>query len=173
MKIHLLRSIPAYVLMYLQRPGSSDHCKKWGTDLSPEGTFWTGTPWGTFHIKTRSNYLCLSYAFVSMLVSFCVQLDFWREPVHESLPVDVYVPFHSLQAVRVFLRYNQIQYNVMIMDVQVGLLIQLFDCYDYNSLETKKSLYDTHSLDTPGTFFVSWTPFDLKYFLEVPRGILS
>uniref|UniRef100_A0A8C1U7G2 Carboxypeptidase A1 n=1 Tax=Cyprinus carpio TaxID=7962 RepID=A0A8C1U7G2_CYPCA len=65
-------------------------------------------------------------------------LDFWREPVHESLPVDVYVPFHSLQAVRVFLRYNQIQYNVMIMDVQVGLLIQLFDCYDYNSLETKK-----------------------------------
>uniref|UniRef100_A0A8C1F0V3 Carboxypeptidase A1 n=1 Tax=Cyprinus carpio carpio TaxID=630221 RepID=A0A8C1F0V3_CYPCA len=45
-------------------------------------------------------------------------LDFWREPVHESLPVDVYVPFHSLQAVRVFLRYNQIQYNVMIMDVQ-------------------------------------------------------
>uniref|UniRef100_A0A671NRK0 Carboxypeptidase A1 n=1 Tax=Sinocyclocheilus anshuiensis TaxID=1608454 RepID=A0A671NRK0_9TELE len=63
-------------------------------------------------------------------------LDFWREPVHESLPVDVRVPFHSLQAVRAFLGYNQIQYNVMIMDVQVGLLIKLFNCYDYNSLET-------------------------------------
>ncbi|XP_067235208.1 carboxypeptidase A1-like [Chanodichthys erythropterus] len=45
-------------------------------------------------------------------------LDFWMEPVHESLPVDVRVPFHSLQAVRAFLAYNQIQYNVMIMDVQ-------------------------------------------------------
>uniref|UniRef100_A0A673LGQ3 Carboxypeptidase A1 n=1 Tax=Sinocyclocheilus rhinocerous TaxID=307959 RepID=A0A673LGQ3_9TELE len=61
-------------------------------------------------------------------------LDFWREPVHESLPVDVRVPFHSLQAVRAFLGYNQIQYNVMIMDVQVGLLIKLFDCYDYNNM---------------------------------------
>ncbi len=65
----------------------------------------------------------------------CVQLNFWREPVQESLPVDVHVPFHSLQAVRAFLGYNQIQYNVMIKDVQVGLLIQLFDCYDCNSLE--------------------------------------
>ncbi|KAG1939183.1 carboxypeptidase A5 [Pimephales promelas] len=45
-------------------------------------------------------------------------LDFWMEPVHESLPVDVRVPFHSLQAVRAFLAYNQIQYQVMIMDVQ-------------------------------------------------------
>ncbi|XP_056107013.1 carboxypeptidase A1-like [Rhinichthys klamathensis goyatoka] len=45
-------------------------------------------------------------------------LDFWMEPVHESLPVDVHVPFHSLQAVRAFLAYNQIQYNVMIEDVQ-------------------------------------------------------
>ncbi|ROL43976.1 Carboxypeptidase A1 [Anabarilius grahami] len=45
-------------------------------------------------------------------------LDFWMEPVHESLPVDVRVPFHSLQAVRVFLAHNQIQYNVMIENVQ-------------------------------------------------------
>ncbi|KAK7117573.1 hypothetical protein R3I94_022960 [Phoxinus phoxinus] len=45
-------------------------------------------------------------------------LDFWMEPVHESLPVDVHVPFHSLQAVRAFLAYNQIQYNIMIENVQ-------------------------------------------------------
>ncbi|XP_048015003.1 carboxypeptidase A1-like [Megalobrama amblycephala] len=45
-------------------------------------------------------------------------LDFWMEPVHESLPVDVRVPFHSLQSVRAFLAYNQIQYNVMIENVQ-------------------------------------------------------
>ncbi len=73
-----------------------------------------------------------------LLVTFCDQLEFWREPVHESLPVDVHVPFHSLQGVRAFLGYNQIQYNVMIMDVQVGILITLFDCFDYNSLETIK-----------------------------------
>ncbi|XDV52974.1 hypothetical protein PO909_021605, partial [Leuciscus waleckii] len=51
-------------------------------------------------------------------------LDFWMEPIHESLPVDVRVPFHSLQAVRAFLAYNQIQYNVMIEDVQVGILLE-------------------------------------------------
>uniref|UniRef100_A0A8C1VPJ0 Carboxypeptidase A1 n=1 Tax=Cyprinus carpio TaxID=7962 RepID=A0A8C1VPJ0_CYPCA len=45
-------------------------------------------------------------------------LDFWREPVHESLPVDVHVPFHSLQDIKEFLENNQIQYDVMIMDVQ-------------------------------------------------------
>ncbi|XP_048015002.1 carboxypeptidase A1-like [Megalobrama amblycephala] len=45
-------------------------------------------------------------------------VDFWMEPVHESLPVDVRVPFHSLQAVRAFLAYNQIQYDVMIENVQ-------------------------------------------------------
>ncbi|KAA0724444.1 Carboxypeptidase A1 [Triplophysa tibetana] len=45
-------------------------------------------------------------------------LDLWMEPVHESLPVDVRVPFNSLQAVRSFLGYNHIQYRVMIEDVQ-------------------------------------------------------
>lgn len=43
MKIHLLRSIPAYVLMYLQRPGSSDHCTRCKADRSPEGTPWRDT----------------------------------------------------------------------------------------------------------------------------------
>uniref|UniRef100_A0A8C1NIB9 Carboxypeptidase A1-like n=1 Tax=Cyprinus carpio TaxID=7962 RepID=A0A8C1NIB9_CYPCA len=56
-----------------------------------------------------------------------LELDFWREPIHESLPVDVHVPFHNLQDVKKFLGNNQIQYDVMIMDVQVGLLIKLFD----------------------------------------------
>ncbi|XP_062856153.1 carboxypeptidase A1-like [Trichomycterus rosablanca] len=45
-------------------------------------------------------------------------LDFWMEPVHESLPVDVRVPLHSLQDVRAFLAYNKISYQVMISDVQ-------------------------------------------------------
>ncbi|XP_055047496.2 carboxypeptidase A1 [Misgurnus anguillicaudatus] len=45
-------------------------------------------------------------------------LDFWMGPVHESLPVDVRVPFNSLQPVRAFLAHNHIQYRVMIEDVQ-------------------------------------------------------
>ncbi|XP_051548319.1 carboxypeptidase A5 [Myxocyprinus asiaticus] len=45
-------------------------------------------------------------------------LDFWMEPIRESLPIDVRVPFNSLQAVRAFLAYNHIEYLVMIEDVQ-------------------------------------------------------
>ncbi|RXN19133.1 carboxypeptidase A1-like protein [Labeo rohita] len=52
-------------------------------------------------------------------------LDFWREPIHQSLPVDVRVPFNSLQAVRAFLRYNKIHYNVMIKDVQINSFIDM------------------------------------------------
>ncbi|XP_037396300.1 carboxypeptidase A1-like [Pygocentrus nattereri] len=47
-----------------------------------------------------------------------LQLDFWMEPVHESLPVDVHVPFRSLQPVKSFLAYNEIHYEVMIKDLQ-------------------------------------------------------
>ncbi|KAI5617251.1 carboxypeptidase A precursor, partial [Silurus asotus] len=45
-------------------------------------------------------------------------LDFWREPVDVSLPVDVRVPFPSLQAVRAFLGYHEIHYEIMIQDLQ-------------------------------------------------------
>ncbi|XP_026878061.2 carboxypeptidase A1-like [Electrophorus electricus] len=45
-------------------------------------------------------------------------LDFWTEPIHDSLAVDVRVPFHSLQAVRAFLGYHEIHYEIMIHDLQ-------------------------------------------------------
>ncbi|KAL7885508.1 hypothetical protein AOLI_G00058030 [Acnodon oligacanthus] len=47
-----------------------------------------------------------------------LELDFWREPIDESLPVDVRVPFHSLQPVRSFLAYNEIHYDIVIEDLQ-------------------------------------------------------
>ncbi|XP_059402402.1 carboxypeptidase A1-like isoform X4 [Carassius carassius] len=62
-----------------------------------------------------------------------LELDFWREPIHESLPVDVHVPFHSLQDVRAFLGNNQIQYDVMIMDVQDLLDDEERDMVKYHS----------------------------------------
>ncbi|TSS60365.1 Carboxypeptidase A1 [Bagarius yarrelli] len=46
------------------------------------------------------------------------ELDFWMGPVDVSLPVDVRVPFHSLQDVKAFLGYHEIPYKIMIQDVQ-------------------------------------------------------
>uniref|UniRef100_A0A672M0F3 Carboxypeptidase A1 n=2 Tax=Sinocyclocheilus grahami TaxID=75366 RepID=A0A672M0F3_SINGR len=82
-------------------------------------------------------------------------LDFWREPVHESLPVDVRVPFHSLQAVRAFLGYNQIQYNVMIMDVQDLLDDEEREMVKYRSFprSTDDFVYTTyHDLNSINSF---------------------
>ncbi|XP_069486220.1 carboxypeptidase A1-like [Ambystoma mexicanum] len=47
-----------------------------------------------------------------------LQIDFWRGPAMPSLPVDMRVPFTSLQAVKVFLETNNIAYTIMIDDVQ-------------------------------------------------------
>lgn len=47
-----------------------------------------------------------------------LELDFWLHPVSSDLPVDIRVPFASLQTVKVFLESNDIAYTVMIKDVQ-------------------------------------------------------
>ncbi|XP_066504876.1 carboxypeptidase A1-like [Hoplias malabaricus] len=78
-----------------------------------------------------------------------LQLDFWREPIDESLPVDVRVPFHSLQPVRSFLAYNEIHYDIMIEDLQAlldeeqqemmrshAVLPRTTDDYDYTNYHT-------------------------------------
>ncbi|NWI61909.1 CBPA5 Carboxypeptidase, partial [Calyptomena viridis] len=46
------------------------------------------------------------------------QVDFWRHPTSPNLPVDLRVPFPSLQAVKVFLESNSFSYTTMIKDVQ-------------------------------------------------------
>lgn len=46
------------------------------------------------------------------------QLDFWRGPAQPGSPIDVRVPFPSLQAVKVFLEAHGIEYTIMIEDVQ-------------------------------------------------------
>uniref|UniRef100_F7E9F3 Carboxypeptidase A1 n=1 Tax=Monodelphis domestica TaxID=13616 RepID=F7E9F3_MONDO len=50
-----------------------------------------------------------------------LQLDFWRGPSQPSTPIDVRVPFPSVQAVKVFLESHGIKYSIMIKDVQVLL----------------------------------------------------
>ncbi|KAM5172673.1 carboxypeptidase A2-like [Mantella aurantiaca] len=47
-----------------------------------------------------------------------LQLDFWTEPAKPDIPVDVRVPFTSLQSVKAYLEYNNIDYSIMIEDVQ-------------------------------------------------------
>ena len=46
-------------------------------------------------------------------------MDFWREATDVATPVDVRVPFHSLQSVKVYLESQGLQYSIMIKDLQV------------------------------------------------------
>ncbi|NWR95599.1 CBPA1 Carboxypeptidase, partial [Furnarius figulus] len=46
------------------------------------------------------------------------QVDFWRHPTSPGHPVDMRVPFPSLQAVKAFLDSHGFSYTVMIEDVQ-------------------------------------------------------
>ncbi|XP_004418736.1 PREDICTED: carboxypeptidase A1 [Ceratotherium simum simum] len=47
-----------------------------------------------------------------------LKLDFWRAPAQPGSPIDVRVPFSSIQAVKIFLESYGIEYTIMIEDVQ-------------------------------------------------------
>ncbi|GAA6110101.1 carboxypeptidase A1-like [Tachysurus ichikawai] len=64
-----------------------------------------------FQPRTTDDYDYSNYHTLS-------ELDFWMDPVAVSLPVDVRVPFHSLQDVRAFLGYHEIHNEIMIQDLQ-------------------------------------------------------
>ncbi|XP_049429012.1 carboxypeptidase A5 [Epinephelus fuscoguttatus] len=49
------------------------------------------------------------------------ELDFWRGVTDVSTPVDIRVPFHSLQSVKIHLEGQDIEYSVMIEDLQAML----------------------------------------------------
>ncbi|CAM2098717.1 unnamed protein product [Caretta caretta] len=48
-----------------------------------------------------------------------LQLDFWLRPSNPALPVDIRVPFPSLQAVKVFLESHHVEYSILLKDLQV------------------------------------------------------
>ncbi|XP_069485712.1 carboxypeptidase A1-like [Ambystoma mexicanum] len=50
-----------------------------------------------------------------------LQLDFWKTLTQPGSPVDIRVPFPSVQAVKIFLESNSIQYDIMIEDLQTLL----------------------------------------------------
>ncbi|XP_034734795.1 carboxypeptidase A5 [Etheostoma cragini] len=49
------------------------------------------------------------------------ELDVWRGVTDVSTPVDIRVPFHSLQSVKIHLESQDIEYSIMIEDLQVML----------------------------------------------------
>ncbi|KAF6719093.1 Carboxypeptidase A1 [Oryzias melastigma] len=83
------------------------------------------------------------------------QLDFWREVTRMSTPVDVRVPSHALQFVKDFLGSRNIEYSVMIKDLQALLDQELeemdaaslsgsprnTDGFDYENYHTIDELY--------------------------------
>ncbi|XP_070827952.1 carboxypeptidase A1-like [Chaetodon trifascialis] len=50
-----------------------------------------------------------------------LELDFWRGVTDVASPVDVRVPFHSLQSVKIYLETQDIDYSIMVKDLQVLL----------------------------------------------------
>ncbi|XP_068132140.1 carboxypeptidase A2-like isoform X1 [Hyperolius riggenbachi] len=50
-----------------------------------------------------------------------LELDFWSEPANPKMPVDIRVPFENLMSVKVYLESNNIEYSVMIEDLQKSI----------------------------------------------------
>ncbi|XP_068132139.1 carboxypeptidase A1-like [Hyperolius riggenbachi] len=69
-----------------------------------------------------------------------LQIDFWRSPVRSQLPVDMRVPFNILQQVKVLLESSNIEYSIMIEDVQ--------DLLDQEQKEIKESKLQERSSET-------------------------
>ncbi|XP_040894202.1 carboxypeptidase A5 [Toxotes jaculatrix] len=49
------------------------------------------------------------------------ELDFWMGVTTVAAPVDVRVPFHSLQSIKIYLETQDIEYSIMIEDLQMML----------------------------------------------------
>ncbi|KAJ8249848.1 hypothetical protein COCON_G00230640 [Conger conger] len=106
-----------------------------------------------------------------------LQLDFWMDPVDPSLPVDIHVPFHSLQDVKAYLLVNDIPYSVMIEDLQAVLdeekqqmqgartaVPRNTDAYDYANYHPLNEIYsfmDMLVAENPG--LVSKTTIGASY----------
>ncbi|XP_037693362.1 carboxypeptidase A1 [Choloepus didactylus] len=83
-----------------------------------------------------------------------LQLDFWRGPARPGSPIDIRVPFPSVQAVKIFLEAHDISYTIMIEDVQSLLdreQEQMFafqararstDTFNYATYHTLDEIYD-------------------------------
>ncbi|XP_073480115.1 carboxypeptidase A1-like isoform X2 [Aquarana catesbeiana] len=94
-----------------------------------------------------------------------LQIDFWRSPTRPKLPVDMRVPFPVLQNVKVFLESNNIEYSIMIEDVQELLDQEQKEMKESKSRERSSNsfIYSTyHALDE----IYSWID---NFIMEYPK----
>ncbi|XP_053112232.1 carboxypeptidase A1-like [Hemicordylus capensis] len=93
-----------------------------------------------------------------------LELDFWRAPIHPEVPIDVHVPFASLQGVKVFLESNGIHYSIMIEDLQslvdeeelqmsirhfMPLSVETFNYASYHNLDEIYEFMDLLEAENP------------------------
>ncbi|XP_053174885.1 carboxypeptidase A1-like [Scomber japonicus] len=83
------------------------------------------------------------------------ELDFWREVRDVATPVDIRVPLHSLQSFKAFLETQDLEYSVMIEDLQMLLdeekkemesaarvpKARSTDSYDYGNYHSLSDIY--------------------------------
>ncbi|XP_030072088.1 carboxypeptidase A1 [Microcaecilia unicolor] len=94
-----------------------------------------------------------------------LQLDFWQTSAEPRRPTDIRVPFASLQAVKIFLESNKIQYSIMIDDLQtlldeeqramlrsrsVARSTNTFNYAAYHNLDEIHAFQDLLVLENPG-----------------------
>ncbi|CAI9618920.1 unnamed protein product [Staurois parvus] len=82
---------------------------------------------------------------------YVLQLDFWTSPSHPKRFIDIRVPFYSLQDVKVYLESNNIQYSIMIHDLQALLDEEQRQIKFGRSMENARST-DTFNYATYHTF---------------------
>ncbi|XP_046890756.1 carboxypeptidase A1-like [Hypomesus transpacificus] len=84
-----------------------------------------------------------------------LHLDVWRGPTDVATPVDIRVPFHSLKSVKAYLEARDVQYTIMIKDLQAVLdeeqtQMQMAsraaeprntDSFDYSNYHTINEIY--------------------------------
>uniref|UniRef100_A0A8C4XZM7 Carboxypeptidase A1 n=1 Tax=Gopherus evgoodei TaxID=1825980 RepID=A0A8C4XZM7_9SAUR len=114
------------------------------------------------------------------------QLDFWRGPGGQDVPIDVRVPFASLQAVKIFLESNGICYSILIDDLQVSALVdeeqtqmishhfmprsvETFNYASYHTLDEVTAGAHPLTRDPPGSER-RWYPLHLCFSMQFSTG---
>ncbi|XP_040199272.1 carboxypeptidase A2-like isoform X3 [Rana temporaria] len=100
-------------------------------------------------IKANSNE---QLSLLQDLQSFThLQLDFWTEPAKSDIPVDIRVPFTSLQFVKAYLEYNNFDYSIMIENLQQVINTEKEELESNERKERNSGSFDFgayHTLDT-------------------------
>ncbi|POI33256.1 hypothetical protein CIB84_002991 [Bambusicola thoracicus] len=107
----------------------------------------------TYNTYSALEEICVSKAFRKTVCKahcppdqihfpFSFQLDFWLNPSTPALPVDVRIPAHSLQAVKIFLESHGIEYSILIEDLQVVLDREKQDIVASQQMERSSSTFN-------------------------------